>query len=62
MEMEKEVTEIKERLIKIEVLLNSELDAIKRRVTKLEANQEWIVKVVIGAVAGAVIGLVIAIK
>ena len=62
MEMEKEVTEIKERLIKIEVLLNSELDALKRRVTKLEANQEWIVKVVIGAVAGAVIGLVIAIK
>ena len=59
MVMEKEVCEIKERLIKIEVLLSHELDALKKRVAKLEANQEWIIKLVIGAVAGAVIGLVI---
>ena len=54
--MEKDdVVEIKERLTKIEVLLSEEVAALEGRVAKLESNQAWLVRTLIGSV---VLGLV----
>ncbi|MBC8581576.1 hemolysin XhlA [Zhenhengia yiwuensis] len=54
--MEKDdVVEIKERLTKIEVLLSEKVAALEGRVAKLESNQAWLVRTLIGAV---VLGLV----
>lgn len=54
--MEKDdVVEIKERLTKIEVLLSEKVAALEGRVAKLESNQSWLVRTLIGAV---VLGLV----
>lgn len=51
------IIEIKERLTKIEVMLNTELDTLKKRVSKLEANQEWIIRLVIGSLVGGALAL-----
>lgn len=54
--MEKDdVVEIKERLTKIEVLLSEKVGALETRVAKLENNQAWLVRTLIGSV---VLGLV----
>ena len=54
--MEKDdVVEIKERLTKIEVLLSEKVAALEGRVAKLESNQAWLVRTLIGSV---VLGLV----
>ena len=54
--MEKDdVVEIKERLTKIEVLLSEKVAALESRVAKLESNQAWLVRTLIGSV---VLGLV----
>ena len=54
--MEKDdVVEIKERLTKIEVILSEKVAALEGRVAKLESNQAWLVRTLIGAV---VLGLV----
>lgn len=54
--MEKDdVVEIKERLTKIEVLLSEKVTALEGRVAKLESNQAWLVRTLIGSV---VLGLV----
>lgn len=54
--MEKDdVVEIKERLTKIEVLLSEKVGALETRVAKLESNQAWLVRTLIGSV---VLGLV----
>lgn len=54
--MEKDdVVEIKERLTKIEVLLSEKVGALETRVAKLENNQTWLVRTLIGSV---VLGLV----
>ena len=50
-----DVVEIKERLTKIEVLLSEKVAALEGRVAKLESNQAWLVRTLIGAV---VLGLV----
>lgn len=56
LEMEKDdVVEIKERLTKIEVLLSEKVAALEGRVAKLESNQAWLVRTLIGSV---VLGLV----
>lgn len=49
--------EVKERLVKIEVMLNSELDSLKKRIAKLEANQEWIIRLVLGSLVGGILAL-----
>lgn len=49
--------EIKERLVKIEVLLNTEIDTLKKRIAKLEANQEWIIRIVIATVVGGLLSM-----
>ena len=54
--MEKDdLVEIKERLTKIEVLLSEKVAALEGRVAKLESNQAWLVRTLIGSV---VLGLV----
>ena len=54
--MEKDdIVEIKERLTKIEVLLSEKVAALEGRVAKLESNQAWLVRTLIGSV---VLGLV----
>lgn len=50
-----DVVEIKERLTKIEVLLSEKVAALEGRVAKLESNQAWLVRTLIGSV---VLGLV----
>ena len=56
LEMEKDdVVEIKQRLTKIEVLLSEQVSNLSNRVTKLENNQAWLVRTLIGSV---VLGLV----
>ena len=50
-----DAVEIKERLTKIEVLLSEKVTALEERVTKLESNQAWLVRTLVGAV---VLGLV----
>lgn len=49
--------EVKERLVKIEVLLNTEIDTLKKRIAKLEANQEWIIRIVIATVVGGLLSM-----
>ena len=49
--------EIKERLVKIEVLLNTEIDTLKKRIAKLEANQEWIIRIVIASAVGGLLSM-----
>jgi hypothetical protein len=56
-ERQKFEIEIKERLIKIEVLLNNEVDNLKRRITKVETNQEWIVRIVIATIVAGALNL-----
>lgn len=51
--------EIKERLVKIETLLTVKFDGVVSRVDKLEDNQKWLVRSIIGLVVGAIVGLVI---
>lgn len=62
MDLEQTIIEIKERVIKIEVLLNTEIENLQRRVAKLEANQDWLIKTIIGAIITAVLAMIIAIK
>ena len=62
MDLEQAIIEIREKVIKIEVLLNAEVDNLKRRTAKLEANQEWLIRTIVGAVITAVMAIIIAVK
>lgn len=56
--MEKDdVVEIKQRLTKIEVLLSEQVSNLSNRVTKLENNQAWLVRTLIGSVVLALVAL-----
>jgi hypothetical protein len=48
-----DIVEIKERLMRIETLLNEKVGYLDTRVSKLEANQKWVALAVIGAVIAA---------
>ena len=57
--MEKDdVVEIKERLTKIEVLLSEQVGNLSCRVTKLENNQAWLVRTIVGAVLLGLLALI----
>lgn len=57
--MEKDdVVEIKERLTKIEVLLSEQVGNLNCRVTKLENNQAWLVRTLVGAVLLGLLALI----
>jgi len=60
--MEIAIAEIREKVVRIEVLLDTELGNLKRRTAKLEANQEWLIRTIIGAIVIAVLGIIIAVK
>lgn len=49
-----DIVEIKERLMRIETLLNEKVGYLDTRVSKLEANQKWVALAVIGAVIVAI--------
>lgn len=49
-----DVMEIKERLTRIEVLLSEKVGQLENRVAKLEGNQRWLVIIILGAVATAI--------
>lgn len=49
-----DVMEIKERLARIEVLLSEKVGQLENRVAKLEGNQRWLVIIILGAVATAI--------
>lgn len=53
-----DVVEIKERLTKIEVLLSEKVTALEGRVAKLENNQAWTVRTIVGAVVLGVLAYV----
>lgn len=55
-EKEKEtVQDIKERLVRIETLLEVNNKDLFNRIKKLEENQSWVIKALVGAIiAGAV--------
>lgn len=55
---EKDIVEIKERLIRIEVLLEQKVGGLYERVKKLEDNQKWLVRTVVGVVIAAVLAVV----
>lgn len=50
-----DVIEIKQRLTKIETLLSEKVSYLDTRVSKLEANQRWVVITVIGVVLAAIL-------
>lgn len=52
-----DVVEIKERLTKIEVLLSEKVAALEGRVAKLESNQAWLVRTLVGSVVLGIVAL-----
>lgn len=51
------VQEIKERLVRIETLLEVNNKDLFNRIKKLEDNQSWLVKAVVGAIIAGIIAL-----
>lgn len=49
-----DIVEIKERLMRIETILNEKVGYLDSRVSKLEANQKWVALAVIGAVIASI--------
>lgn len=54
----KDIIEIKERLTRIEVLLDQKVAVLENRVTKLENNQLWMVRTIIGGVIIALLAVI----
>ena len=54
---EKDVQDIKERLVRIETLLEVNNKDLFNRIKKLEDNQSWLVKAVVGAIIAGIIAL-----
>lgn len=54
----RDIIEIKERLTKIEVLLSEKVTSLEGRVAKLENNQAWLVRTIVGAVIVALLAFV----
>lgn len=52
-----DIVEIKERLTKIEVLLGEQVGNLNCRVSKLESNQSWLVRTLLGAIFLGLIAL-----
>lgn len=52
--MDNDIMEIRERLAKIETLLTSNYAALEARVKKLEDNNTWLTRAVIGEVIGII--------
>lgn len=55
----KDIVEIKERLTRIEILLEHKVGGLSDRVKKLEDNQKWLVCAVVGSVIAAVVKTVL---
>lgn len=53
----KDLLEIKERLVKIEVLLSEKVSQLEKRVTNIENNQKWFIRIILSAVILSVLSL-----
>jgi hypothetical protein len=53
------VQEILQRLVKLETLLESKMNNTDERLKKLESNQEWLWRGVVGGIIAACIGFFI---
>ncbi|MGM9543808.1 MAG: hypothetical protein ACI3T9_02365 [Romboutsia timonensis] len=55
----KDLSEIKERLVKIETILTVKFDNVASRVDKLEDNQKWVTRSIVGLIIAAVVGTIL---
>lgn len=54
-----DLIEIKERLVKIETILTVKFDNVASRVDKLEDNQKWVTRSIVGLIIAAVVGTIL---
>lgn len=54
-----DLSEIKERLVKIETILTVKFDNVASRVDKLEDNQKWVTRSIVGLIIAAVVGTIL---
>lgn len=53
----KDLLEIKERLVKIEVLLSEKVNQLEQRITNMENNQKWFIRIILSAVLVSILSL-----
>ena len=53
----KDLLEIKERLVKIEVLLSEKINNLENRIYSLESNQRWATKIIIASIIISLLSL-----